>query len=268
MCLETLRERSLIQVPKMTPSASSTPFTKNHPPMPVIASSTLNLHKTPYQHLQILPQPPTTTSPYSNSTDYPVTFTSHQAASPVLPSKPSTKTFSPASYANAPTSPDHLKLFFERFPSWVEYQDLKKTFGKFGRVIKLFLSKRKTVLGRRFGFVEILSPLPVSDLCDQASNVWFDSYKLRVNPAKRQSFKPPLPTSKPLPKPASPHKPQLMFRDNRSFAEVLISKPQQMVTKERRMIQYNSTEEDKEWLHRSLVGNILPNVDVVTRSKS
>jgi len=31
MCLETLRERSLIQVPKMTPSA---PFTKNHPPMP------------------------------------------------------------------------------------------------------------------------------------------------------------------------------------------------------------------------------------------
>jgi len=67
-----------------------------------------------------------------------------------------------------------------------------------------------------------------------------------VNPAKRQSFKPPLPTSKPLPKIASPHKPQLMFRDNRSFAEVLTSKPQQMVTKERRMIQYNSTEEDKE----------------------
>jgi hypothetical protein len=59
-----------------------------------------------------------------------------------------------------------------------------------------------------------------------------------------------------------------MFRDNRSFVEVLTSKPQQMVTKERRMIQYNSTEDDKEWLHRSLVGNILPNVDVVTRSKS
>ena len=35
-----------------------------------------------------------------------------------------------------------------------------------------------------------------------------------------------------------------------------------MVTKTRRTIQYNSTDEDKEWLHRSLVGNILPNVDV------
>lgn len=148
----------------------------------------------------------------------------------------------------------------------MEYQDLKKTFGKFGRVVKLFLSKRKTVLGRRFGFVEILSPLPVSDLCDQASNVWFDSYKLRVNPAKLQFSKPPLPTSphKPLPKPASHHKPQLMFRNNRSYAEVLTSKPQQMVTKTRSIIQYNSTDEDKEWLHRSLVGNILPNVDVAT----
>jgi len=37
-----------------------------------------------------------------------------------------------------------------------------------------------------------------------------------------------------------------------------------MVTKTRRMIQYNSTDEDKEWLHRILVGNILLNVDVAT----
>ena len=148
----------------------------------------------------------------------------------------------------------------------MEYQDLKKTFGKFDRVIKLFLSKRKTVLGRRFGFVDILSPLPVFDICDQASKVWFGSYKLRVNLAKLQSSKPPLATSphKPLPKPASPHKPQLIFRDNISFVEVLTSKPQQMGTTTRRMIQYNSTVEDQEWLHRSLVGNILPNVDLAT----
>ncbi|KAG6752702.1 hypothetical protein POTOM_042738 [Populus tomentosa] len=37
-----------------------------------------------------------------------------------------------------------------------------------------------------------------------------------------------------------------------------------MVITTRRMIQYNSTDEDKEWLHRSLVGNILPNMDVAT----
>ncbi|KAG6778847.1 hypothetical protein POTOM_015195 [Populus tomentosa] len=217
-------------------------------------------------HLQTLPQPPTITSHHLNPSDYPVFFPSNKVASPVFPSEPPTKTFSLASHVNTPTGTDHLKLFFERFPSWVEYQDLKKTFGKFGQVIKLFLSKRKTVLGRRFGFVDILSPLPVIDICDQASKVWFDSYKLRVNPAKLQSSKPPPPTSptKPLSKPASPHKPQLMFRDNRSFAEVLTSKPQYMGTMTRRMIQYNSTVEDQEWLHRSLVGNILPNVDLAT----
>jgi hypothetical protein len=55
-----------------------------------------------------------------------------------------------------------------------------------------------------------------------------------------------------------------MFRDNRSFAEVLTSTTQQMAIKERRMVQYNSTDEDKEWFHRSLVGNIMPNVDVAT----
>jgi RNA recognition motif-containing protein len=215
----------------MTPSASSAPSTKNQPP--IIAPSILHLHKTPSQHLQTLPPPLEITPPFLNPTDYPVTFPSNQTASPVLPSEPLKKTLTPTSFVNSPAGTDQLKLFFERFPSWVEYQDLKKTFGKFGRVVKLFLSKRKTVLGRRFGFVEILSPLPVSDLCDQASNVWFDSYKLRVNPAKLQFSKPPLPTSphKPLPKPASHHKPQLMFRNNRSYAEVLTSKPQQMVTK-------------------------------------
>ena len=41
-----------------------------------------------------------------------------------------------------------------------------------------------------------------------------------------------------------------------------------MVSKTRKMIQYNSTDEDKEWLHRSLVGNILPNVDVATLEAS
>jgi len=148
----------------MTPSASSAPFTKNRPPLPINAPSTLNLHKTSYLHVQTLPQLPTTTFPYSNSADHPVTFTPHHVASPVLPSEPSAKTFSPTSYANALTGTDHLKLFFERFPSWVEYQDLKKTFVKFGRVTKLFMSKRKTVLGRCFGFVEILSPLSGSDL--------------------------------------------------------------------------------------------------------
>jgi hypothetical protein len=164
---------------------------------------------------------------------------------------------------SAPPISQPINLFFERFPSWVDYQDLKKTFLKFGRVTKLFLSKRKTALGRRFGFVDILSSMSVNDLCDHASSLWFDTYKLRVNPAKHRPFTPALIPSKTLSKPAPPHKPELLFRDTRSFIEVLKStKPP--VSDERRMIQYDSTYEDKEWLSRSLVGKILPNADVAT----
>lgn len=128
----------------------------------------------------------------------------------------------------------------------------------------MFLSKRKTTLGRRFGFVDILSPMSVNDLCDHASSLWFDTYKLGVNPAKHHPFTAALITSKTLPKPAPPHKPELLFRDTRSFIEVLKSTKPPVVNDERRMIQYDSTDEDNEWLSRSLVGKILSNVDVAT----
>jgi hypothetical protein len=105
--------------------------------------------------------------------------------------------------------------------------------------------------------------MSVNDLCDHASSLWFDTYKLRVNPAKHRPFTPALIPSKTLPKPAPPHKPELLFRDARSFIEVLKStKPP--VSDERRMIQYDSTDEDKKWLSRSLVGKILPNANVAT----
>ncbi|KAJ6995363.1 hypothetical protein NC653_017979, partial [Populus alba x Populus x berolinensis] len=66
------------------------------------------------------------------------------------------------------------------------------------------------------------------------------------------------------PKPAPPHKPKLLFRDTRSFVEVLTSTKPQVVCDERRLIQYDSIDEDKEWLRRSLVGKILLNADVAT----
>jgi hypothetical protein len=41
-----------------------------------------------------------------------------------------------------------------------------------------------------------------------------------------------------------------------------------MATREKRMVEYVSINEDKEWLYQSLVGNILSNVDVVTLEAS
>ncbi|XP_011012881.1 PREDICTED: uncharacterized protein LOC105117043 [Populus euphratica] len=183
---------------------------------------------------------------------------------PVPSSAPTCKTPIPAPCASITNDAEHVKLFFERFPSWVDYQDLKRAFFKLSRVIKLFVSKRKTVLGRRFGFVDISSSLSVSTLCDQASRIWFDTSKLIVNPPKHHSLKTSPSPPKQLPKPATPYHLQLSLIDHRSFAEVLTYTKPQIATTRRRMVQYESTEEDKEWLYRSLVGNILPNVNVAT----
>lgn len=190
-------------------------------------------------------------------------FRNH-ASVPTTSSAPIFKAPDPTPCIITPYGPEQVKLFFERFPSWVEYQDLKRAFCKLGRVTKLFISTRKIVLGRRFGFVDILSPVPISDLCDQANTIWFDTYKLRVNPAKLHPIRPPPTSPKPSPKPVKTQNTKSTLRDNRSFIEVLTNTKPHPISTKRRMMQYVSTDEDKEWLYRSLVGNILPNVDVAT----
>ncbi|KAJ6948384.1 hypothetical protein NC651_002658 [Populus alba x Populus x berolinensis] len=211
-----------------------------------------------------MPQSSAATFLFSQNPNHPATFARKPSSTPIIPSAPNTKSLglSPLDIAHPILQP--LKLFFERFPSWVDYHDLKKAFLKFGRVTKLFISKRKTTLGQRFGFVDILSSMSVNDLCDHASSLWFDTYKLRVNPAKHSPSTPTLTPTKPLPKPAPLYPPKLLFRDNRSFTEVLTSTKPPVVSDERRIINYNSTAKDKEWLSRSLVGTILPNADVAT----
>jgi len=78
------------------------------------------------------------------------------------------------------------KFYFERFPSWLDYHDLKKAFSNIGPVTNLFVSKKKTSGGRRFGFVTFLSPLKELDLCDNLNLIWFDSFKIRAKPARFQ----------------------------------------------------------------------------------
>ena len=210
-----------------------------------------------------MPQSSAATFPFSQNPNHPATITRKPSSTLVIPSAPNTKSLglSPLDISHPILQP--LKLFFERFPSWVDYHDIKKAFFKFGRVTKLFISKRKTTLGRRFGFVDILSSMSVNDLCDHASSLWFDTYKLRVNPAKHSPSTPALTPTKILPKPAPLYPAKLLFRDNRSFIEVLTSTKPPVVSDEKRIINYNSTAEDKE-CSGSLVGTILPNADVAT----
>lgn len=218
----------------------------HYPPLPTKPTFIHHLPPTtverPDQHAHTLSQSSAATLSSSQTPNHPTTFARKSASN--------TKSLGLSPLDSAPPISQPIKLFYERFPSWVDYQDLKKTFLKFGRVTKLFLSKRKTTLSRRFGFVDILSLMSVNDLCDHTSSLWFDTYKLRVNLTKHRPFTPALIPSKTLPKPAPPHKPELLFRDTRSFIEVLKStKP--LVSDERRMIQYDSTDEDEEWLSRA-----------------
>jgi hypothetical protein len=96
---------------------------------------------------------PTTTLSLSKSSDHPVIYTYNPLAPLVTSSASTFKNPGPTPFTATPIDPNHDKFFFKRFPSWVEYQDLKKAFLKFGQVTKLFVSKRKTIYGRRFSFV-------------------------------------------------------------------------------------------------------------------
>ena len=138
--------------------------------------------KTLNHHAKHLSQNNTTTSASQKCPD-----TNLPIPGPSFASTCKTPVPTPCTFIN--NDAEHVKLFFERFPSWVDYQDLKRAFCKLGRVFKLFVSKLKIVLGRRFGFVDISSSLSISSLYDQASWIWFDTYKLIVNPAKHHPLK-------------------------------------------------------------------------------
>jgi len=86
-----------------------------------------------------------------------------------------------------PTPSVSTKFYFERFPSWLDYQDLKKAFSKISLVTNLFVSRKKTKIGRRFGFVTFFSHLEATDLCDRLNLIWFDSFKIRANLARFQT---------------------------------------------------------------------------------
>ena len=132
--LATLLKPHLNNPASQTPANTTFKLTDPHPPPP--------------KHLQ---QP--SILPVTLSLPRPV----HHARN-VQNNKPSSNTTFPAF---APS-----KFFFEHFPSWLDYHDLKKTLSKIGPVTNLFVSRKKTSRGRRFGFVSFLSTLKESDICD------------------------------------------------------------------------------------------------------
>ena len=155
-----------------------------------------------------------------------------------------------------PTPSVFTKLYFERFPSWIDYQDLKKAFQKISLVTNLFISRKKTKIGRRFDFVTFFSHLKDTELCDRLNLIWFDSFKIRANLARFQTPTYSREKTTLTTKPETKISPKLALRDNRTFVEALLVQQPSKKT-----VVYEYTQDNKEWLLKSLVGSIATEID-------
>jgi hypothetical protein len=86
--------------------------------------------------------------------------------------------------------------------------------------------------------------------------IWFDSFKIRANLARFQTPTDSREKTALTTKPETKISPKLALRDNRTFVEALLVQQPSKKT-----VVYESTQDDKEWLSRSLVGFIATEVD-------
>ncbi|MCI06753.1 RNA recognition motif, partial [Trifolium medium] len=75
-------------------------------------------------------------------------------------------------------------FFFTNFPEDVKVVDLWPRFAHFGRVGEVYIPNKVDKQGHRFGFVKFRDVSDATDLLRRISNIWVDSFKLRVNLAK------------------------------------------------------------------------------------
>jgi hypothetical protein len=75
-------------------------------------------------------------------------------------------------------------FFFTNFPEEVKAIDLWPRFAKYGRVGEVFIPAKVDKQGKRFGFVKYRDVSDAKELLRCISNIWIDSFKLRVNLSK------------------------------------------------------------------------------------
>jgi hypothetical protein len=74
--------------------------------------------------------------------------------------------------------------YFTNIPDEVKAVDLWPRFAKFGRVGEVFIPAKVDKQGKRFGFVKFRDVHDDRDLLRRISNIWIDSFKLRINLSK------------------------------------------------------------------------------------
>jgi RNA recognition motif-containing protein len=77
-----------------------------------------------------------------------------------------------------------MSYFFTNFPDDVKAVDLWPRFAKFGWVGEVFIPAKVDKQGKRFGFVKFREVQDAKELLRMLSNIWIDSFKLRINLSK------------------------------------------------------------------------------------
>jgi hypothetical protein len=74
--------------------------------------------------------------------------------------------------------------YFTNLPDDVKAVDLWPKFSRFGRVGEVFIPAKVDKQGKRFGFVKFRDVQDERELLRRISNIWIDSFKLRINLSK------------------------------------------------------------------------------------
>jgi RNA recognition motif-containing protein len=72
-------------------------------------------------------------------------------------------------------------FFFTNFPLDVKVMELWGLFNKFGKVGEVYIPNKLDKKGQRFGFVKFKEVTDAKELEGRLENVWWESYKLRIN---------------------------------------------------------------------------------------
>ncbi|GKV51770.1 hypothetical protein SLEP1_g58395 [Rubroshorea leprosula] len=144
--------------------------------------------------------------------------------------------------------------FFTNFPKEWTYEDMWRTFLKYGRVYAIYSPKRRSRNGGRFGFVRFLDVKNRKELERKLDNIWIGDCKLWVNsPRYEDNQQEGRETKSRL-----ISEPQVQ---NRSYAEVLkVQHSNRQVWQEKGRIdswagfEYNTNQEDIAWLEGCYVG--------------
>ncbi|GKV05619.1 hypothetical protein SLEP1_g17606 [Rubroshorea leprosula] len=75
-------------------------------------------------------------------------------------------------------------FFFSNIPNDWNYNDMWKTFGRYGRLISIYSPQRRNQFGRRFGFLKYIEVRNARDLEVKLDQIWVAGRKIWVNIAK------------------------------------------------------------------------------------